>query len=46
MAEKARATPGLKLQTPYEIRMTAMHSRDDRERWAALFALNAWKPSV
>jgi hypothetical protein len=31
------------MQTPHELRMTAVHSRNDRERWAALFALNAYK---
>lgn len=45
MAEEARARPGLKMQTPHEVRMTAVHSRSDRERWDALFALNAWKPN-
>jgi hypothetical protein len=45
MAEEARARPGLKMQTPHELRMTAVHSRNDCERWAALFAINAWKPT-
>ena len=45
-AAKARATPGLKLQTPYEANKTDLRLLSDRQRWDYLFSLNAWKPST
>ena len=39
-AAKARATPGLKLQTPYEKMKTDLHLLTDRQRWEYLFSLN------
>ena len=44
-AAEARATPGLKLQTPLEANKTDLHLLSDAKRWEYLFSLNVWKPS-
>lgn len=43
-AAEARATPGLKMQTPLEARRTDRRILSDRKRWEYLFSLNVWKP--
>jgi hypothetical protein len=43
-AAEARATPGLKLQTPFEAKKTDTRALSNRKRWEYLFSLNVWKP--
>lgn len=45
-ATEAKATPGLKLQTPIEQRKTAVGTYNDRKRWEWLFHpdRNKWRP--
>ena len=43
-AAEARASPGLKMQTPLEARRTDRRILSDRKRWEYLFSLNVWKP--
>ena len=31
--------------TPYEQRVVAVATRQDKERWQYLFSLNKWKPT-
>ena len=45
-AAEARATPGLKLQTPLEANKTDLRLLSDAKRWEYLFSLNVWKPST
>ena len=42
---EARAKPGLKMVTPWEKELIDHAIKIDRERWAALYARNKWKPS-
>ena len=42
-AAEARATPGRKLQTPYEANKTDLRTLSDRKRWEYLFSLNVWQ---
>ena len=42
---EARATPGLKLQTPLEAKRTDLRLLSNAKRWEYLFSLNVWKPS-
>ena len=37
--------PGLKMQTPIELRTTNARLAADVKRWKHLFSLNAWRPS-
>ena len=37
--------PGLKQQTPIEIKATAASAAAERKRWKYLFSLNVWKPA-
>jgi hypothetical protein len=43
-AAKARARPGLKLLTPYELNKAAQGREADRARWQFLFSLNKYQP--
>ena len=45
-ATEAKARPGLKMQTPIELRTVASHNRANAERWAWLFhpSRNKWRP--
>jgi hypothetical protein len=45
-AAEARATPGLKLQTPLESTKTDLRLLNNVKRWEYLFSLNVWKPST
>jgi hypothetical protein len=46
-AAEARATPGLKLQTPLEYTKTDLRLLSNVKRWEYLFSLNVWqKPST
>ena len=36
--------PGLKQQTPIEIKTTTAAAAAERKRWEYLFSLNVWKP--
>jgi len=40
-----RSRPGLKQQTPIEIKATAAYAATDRKRWQYLFSLNVFKSS-
>ena len=42
-AAEARATPGLKLQTPWEAKRTDLRLLSNVKRWEYLFSLNVWK---
>ena len=41
-----RLKPGLKQQTPIELRRVAAHNHANAVRWKHLFSLNVWKPCV
>jgi hypothetical protein len=45
-AAEARATPRLKLQTPYEYTKTDLRLLSNAKRWEYLFSLNVWKPTT
>lgn len=45
-ATEAKARPGLKKQTPIELRTTDARLAADVKRWKHLFSLNVWKPCV
>jgi len=40
-----RLRPGLKQQTPVEVKATAHELAEHRKRWEYLFSLNVFKPS-
>lgn len=42
-AAEARATPGLKMQTPYEAKKVDTRMLSNAKRWEYLFSLNVWK---
>jgi hypothetical protein len=45
-AAEARATPRLKLQTPWEAKRTDLRLLSNAKRWEYLFSLNVWKPTT